>query len=557
MGKAARLRDRLANYFSAQAPDKTRYFLARAARLETLICASEYEALMLEYTLIKEHRPPFNIVFRDDKRYPYIKITAGDFPRIVLTRRIEDDTARGARYFGPYVSGFNVRRILDMVHRFFKIRTCKRKLVEGRKSPPLCLQYFIKRCDGPCECLVSKAEYAVQAAQAERFLRGDYEALLRDQQSRMRAASASKSYELAALCRDRIAALRELSEKQRAATARARDMDAVSFVSDPNRARICFCVFKVRKGHITGSSGFVFPAGGGSEPEALGQFLMEYYKLPGGVPREIAIKAEPPDMSSLKRWLAERSGHPVRLWSPGRGYAHDLLDLAEKNARARLYERADPQAEEVLDRVREKLQLARRPECIHGYDVANLGPAIVTGARVVFRRGKPDKSLYRSFGLQTLEIKDDYAAMEELVRRSIRRALEEESPAAPDLILVDGGLGHVRAARKALALPCAPASPPSSPLRNSGSTIQNLKSKIQNLRFEIVGLAKEEELIVLEDGGVVRLRKTDPALQLLQRIRDEAHRFSRRLLSTRACRKMLARAEPGRPAPGPAPREIR
>lgn len=537
VGKALSLRDRLANYFSSQVPDKTRYFLSKAASLETLICRSEYEAFMLEYTLIKEHRPPFNIVFRDDKRYPYIKITAGDFPRVILTRRLEQD---GGKYFGPYVSGSNVRRILDMVHRFFKMRTCKRTLVEGKKNPPLCLQYYIKRCDGPCEALISKADYAMQVGHAERFLRGDYEALIDDLKSRMREAASEKSYELAALYRDRISAIQELSEKQRAASARARDLDAVSFVTDPNRGRICFYVFKVRKGHIIGSAGFVFPMGGSSEPEAMGHFLMEYYKLAGDIPGDIAVRALPDGPGSIRRWLSERSGRAVRVRAPVRGYAHDLTVMAEKNARAKLYEKADPQAEEILDRLREKLQLSRRPECIHGYDVANLGPRIVTGARVVFRHGKPDKSLYRAYGLQDFEIKDDYAAMEELVRRSVRRAVEQEPEATPDLLLIDGGLGHVRAARKALDLSAETTG-------GSHRTVRSPQSKISETPerppFEIVGLAKEEELIVLEDGKILRLGKSDPALLLLRHVRDEAHRFSRRLMASRAKKKMLARGK--------------
>lgn len=518
VGKARSLRDRLANYFSPNVAGKTKFFLTKARKLETLLCRSEYEAFMLEYTLIKEHRPAFNIVFRDDKRYPYIKITGGDFPRVILTRRVDYDDDGGAKYFGPYVSGLNVRRLLDMIHRFFKIRTCKRELLEGVKNPPLCLQYHIKRCDGPCELLVSKAEYGAQVMQAERFLRGDYETLITDLKSRMKTAAEEKNYELAAICRDRVLAIHELSEKQRAASANARDLDAIAFVSDPNRGRICFYLFKVRKGHITGNAGFVFPIAAASEPEALSNFLMEYYKLAADIPGDIAVIAEPEDSGSLRRRLSERSGRAVRVWSPQKGYARDLIVLAEKNARAKLYEKADPEAEEVLDRLREKLQLARRPECIHGYDVANLGPSIVTGARVVFKRGTPAKTLYRSYGLQVFDVKDDYAAMEELVRRSVRRTVEQEPDAMPDLLLIDGGLGHVRAARKALAA---------------------MQHSARRPGFEIIGLAKEEELIVMEDGKIIRLKPGDPALNLLQRVRNEAHRFSRRLMASRAKKRML------------------
>ncbi|MBI4178267.1 excinuclease ABC subunit UvrC [bacterium] len=531
VGKASSLRDRLAYYFSGRIPDKTRLFLKKAADLEILLCRSEYEAFMLEYTLIKEHQPAFNVVFRDDKRYPYLKITSEDFPRLIVTRRVEED---GGRYFGPFVSGSNVRRILDMTHRFFKIRTCKRRILEGKKNPPLCLEYHLKRCDGPCEALVSKAVYAEQIARAERFLRGDYGALLAELGAKMREASGARSFELAALYRDQIAAVRELSEKQRAASARATDIDAISFASDPNRGRICFYVFRVRKGHIIGSAGFVFPLAAADEAEALGQFLPEYYKLRTDIPTAVALRTEPAAPASLRRWLARLAGRAVKLWAPQRGYARDLVGMAEKNARAKLFEKSDPDAEELLDRVREKLQLDRRPECIHGYDVANLGPSIVTGARVVFLHGKPARTHYRSYGLQELEAKDDYAAMEELVRRSVRRAVEQEPEAAPDLLLIDGGLGHVRAARKALR--------PFSSEVDLKSAIRNPKSEIHHRPgIEIAGLAKEEERLVLEDGRMLRLAGTDPVLNLLRRIRDEAHRFSRRLMTLRAKKKMLAR----------------
>ncbi len=485
---------------------------------------------MLEYTLIKQHRPPFNVVFRDDKRYPYIKITTEDFPRVILTRRVEND---GGIYFGPYVSGWNVRRILDMVHRFFKIRTCRRTITEDKKNPPLCLLYHIKRCDGPCESLISRADYAAQVGRAERFLRGDYDGLISELRRGMQEAAGERRFELAAIYRDRVAAIHELSEKQRAATARAVDLDAVAFVSDPNRGRICFYVFKIRNGHIIGNAGFVFPFAAADEPEALSQFLTDYYRVKEDIPAGIAISVEPAHHALLARWLSERAGHRVAITRPKRGHAFDLVRLAEKNARARLYEKADPEAEELLDRVRDKLQLARRPECIHGHDVANLGPAIVTGARVVFSHGKPEKSFYRAYGLETSGIKDDYRAMEELVRRSFKRAVEGEQSAMPDLLLIDGGLGHVHAARKALADVFSPPKSTDAPVRRSILPTRHA--------VEIVGLAKENEILVLEDGKMIKLAKSDPVLNLFQRVRDEAHRFSRRLMSVRARKKMLER----------------
>lgn len=536
VGKAASLRDRLANYFGAQIPDKTRLFLTKAATLETILANSEYEAFLLEYNLIKEHRPPFNIIFRDDKRFPYIKITAEDFPRVILTRRVEND---GAAYFGPFVSGLNVRRIIDMAYRFFRIRTCRRRIADGRKSPPLCLQYHIKRCDGPCMGLISKAEYARLVSQAHSFLRGDYETLITELTKQMRAASNARNFELAGLYRDRVAAVQELAEKQRAASAQVRDLDAVSFAADPNRGRICFCVFRVRKGHIIGSSAFVFPFAAAAESEALAHFLSEYYTLAQNIPGEIAVRDVPAGISSLSKSLASRAARRVRLWTPTKGYAKDLVMLAEKNARARLYEKSDPQTEEVLDRLREKLGLARRPECIHGYDVANLGTHTVTGARVVFKNGHAVKSLYRAYGLRELgDIKDDYAAMEELVSRSIRRALEKEPEAIPDLLLIDGGLGHVRSARKAVSSLSAAdkPSPPPAPLRDA-STPASVRPA-----FEIVGLAKQEETLVMEDGRMIRLNRSDAGLNLLQRVRDEAHRFSRKLMATRGGKRMLQRS---------------
>ncbi|MBN2488824.1 MAG: excinuclease ABC subunit UvrC [Methanosarcinaceae archaeon] len=501
VGKARSLTKRVRQYFQTQKylSPKTRVLVAHIADLEYIITDSEVDALVLEANLIKKHKPRYNVQLRDDKRYPYLKVTVNSrFPRIYLTRRRLMD---GALYFGPYTSVKPIRRTLDIISRIFGIRQC-RKPINGKASRP-CLNFHIKRCPGPCIGAVSEEEYRKEVMRAVRFLEGDTAGLLKELDQKMADLAQAQEYEAAAMVRDNIEAIRSLSSQQ-TATAGTDDRDVIAAAADENTVYVQ--LFYIRDGSLMGRADFALTRGGAEIPEALSEFIKQYYQ-DSPVPPEIAVQYEVPEKELIMQWLAQKSGRHVRVHVPMRGDKRRFLDMAAKNAemsmkQAQLKGKPHDTALEALTQLKEVLSLGTLPHHIEAFDISNISGTDAVGSVVVFENGLPLNSEYRQFNIKTVTGMDDFAMIAEVVSRRYTRLVREQEP-IPDLILIDGGPGQVSAAQRSL--------------------------KELALDIPLIGLAKRYEHIITPKKGagqVIILPRTSGALKLLMQVRDEAHRFA-------------------------------
>lgn len=511
VGKASSLRDRARSYFQAE-----RFLSPKIQKLRTLIrdvevvlTGSEAEALILEDALIKKYRPPFNTRLRDDKRYPYIKITNERFPRITVVRRPEAD---GARYFGPYTSARSMRRALKLAHKLFPIRPCN--LPVGEKLfPRPCLYYHIGRCSGPCAGLISPSEYARHVEGAALLFQGRVEEVVARLREEMTKAAEEELFEHAARLRDQIQALERIRERQGVALSEPADLDAVGIAISGNRGY--GVVLPVRAGRVLGREGFALTLPENSTPEeALSEFLDQYYTRTTAIPEEVLLPFPLIEVEALLVYLRRKRGGKVEATVPQSGERKSLVELAQRNAGLGL-RRAEGEElapeEEALEALSEALDLALRPWRIEAFDISNLQGEEATGSMVVFVGGKPRRDQYRRFRVRISGKPDDCAMMEEVLRRRFTHALAELSDPTitsrkfsdlPDLVLVDGGKGQLRVAQRVLE-----------ELGLSG--------------IEVAALAKREELLFRPNKPEpIKLPETSPALHLLQRLRDEAHRFA-------------------------------
>ena len=511
VGKAVNLRNRLRSYFqsSATRSPKVLRLVDNAADLDFFVTDSELEALILECNLIKRHRPHYNVRLKDDKRYPYIKITwQEDFPRVNVVRRMLAD---GARYFGPYTSSAAMRQTLDLLRRIFPYLTCKRKITGSDERS--CLYHHIGRCLAPCIGAVSKDDYRDMMQQVCLFLEGKGEEVLASLRQRMETAAENMEFERAANLRDQIDAVERVIERQRVVSASLVDQDAIAIAREDGE--VCTQVFFVRSGKLVGHEYFLMEGGGDvEEPEILSSFLKQFYDHAAHVPPEILLPAEIEENQVIERWLTERRGGKVSLRVPRRGQKRKLLEMVEENARETL---SHLLAREQIERTRAlsglndlqtQLGLHGPPLRIEAYDISNLQGVAATGSMVVFAAGAPAKSEYRRFKIRAAQGPDDYAMMQQVLRRRFRRAAAEERETQgswaqiPDLIVVDGGKGQLNAALEVLAE-------------------QGLEG------VPIIGLAKaREEIFTPAESEPVVLPRDSEALHLLQRLRDEAHRFA-------------------------------
>ena len=511
VGKAVNLRNRLRSYFqsSATRSPKVLRLVDNAADLDFFVTDSELEALILECNLIKRHRPHYNVRLKDDKRYPYIKITwQEDFPRVNVVRRMLAD---GARYFGPYTSSAAMRQTLDLLRRIFPYLTCKRKITGSDERS--CLYHHIGRCLAPCIGAVSKDDYRDMMQQVCLFLEGKGEEVLASLRQRMETAAENMEFERAANLRDQIDAVERVIERQRVVSASLVDQDAIAIAREDGE--VCTQVFFVRSGKLVGHEYFLMEgAGDVEEPEILSSFLKQFYDHAAHVPPEILLPAEIEENQVIERWLTERRGGKVSLRVPRRGQKRKLLEMVEENARETL---SHLLAREQIERTRAlsglndlqtQLGLHGPPLRIEAYDISNLQGVAATGSMVVFAAGAPAKSEYRRFKIRAAQGPDDYAMMQQVLRRRFRRAAAEERETQgswaqiPDLIVVDGGKGQLNAALEVLAE-------------------QGLEG------VPIIGLAKaREEIFTPGKSEPVVLPRDSEALHLLQRLRDEAHRFA-------------------------------
>ncbi len=501
VGKAVSLRSRVRTYFtpSGSQDPRTQKMASEVSDVQFVVTDSETEALILESNLIKRHRPPYNVRLRDDKNYPYLKVTwEEEYPRLEVARRIQDD---GGRYFGPYTRSGDVRETMKVLRRAFPHRSCSLYQMRTRHRP--CLNHQMGLCPAPCCREVSPEDYRQTMEELCRFLAGRQTGLLRGLEERMMEKSRALEYEAAAALRDQREALGSIVQSQKVITARRVDLDLVAVASREDDA--CAQVFLVREGRLVGQEHFFLT--GADQVEAgnlMGAFLKQYYSDAAMIPGEVLVSVLPTDLEAVAEYLSALRDRNVILRQPQRGPMRQLADLALENAGVKLkQEEARQEADrseqaEALEDLVQSLDLEAVPAVIEGYDVSNLKGQEAVGSMVVFREGAADPSSYRRFRLSPDTGPDDYALMGEMLERRLSR--QEEWP-LPDLILVDGGPGQVQVAHRSV--------------------------QARGLAIPVLGLAKREELIHRPGSFLpVRLERSAPGLRLLQRIRDEAHRFA-------------------------------
>lgn len=519
VGKAAKLRDRVRSYFGSPhgLEPKTRALREQIEDFEYIVVTNPAEALLLEAALIKRHQPFFNIRLKDDKRYPYLKIDLQNpWPRVSITRRIEND---GARYFGPYASAGSVRATLDLTKKLFPWRSCTKEIT-GRDPRP-CLDYYIKRCIAPCTAYCTKEEYNEVIQQVILFLEGRADDVLHRLRRQMDEAAQHLQYERAAQLRDQLRAIERTVERQHVATTRNEDADIFGLARDSDDA--CVQVFFIRGTQMIGRDTFML-AGVRDEPDStiLANFLLQYYESAQYTPKLVAVPLQPDDRHTIEALLTQKRGSRVEIRTPARGEKRRLVDLAAENARealalARIRWLADSnKTEQALEQLREELSLPTIPRRIECYDNSNIQGTSPVSSMVVFINGKPAPNQYRRFRVKTVQGANDFATMQEVLRRRFGRHAhpapppnQDEAPPPkteawdlPDLLIIDGGKGQLSAAREVM-------------------------HELGVHHIPAVALAKRhEEIFVPEENEPIVLPRGSEALFLVQRIRDEAHRFA-------------------------------
>jgi excinuclease ABC subunit C len=506
VGKAKDLRARLHNYAvpGGDGRPQVPHLVRRTESVRCIVTATEKEALLLENTLIKEHRPSFNIFFRDDKEYLLLRIDRNEeYPRPELVRRAAKD---GAAYFGPFSSARGIRETLRLITRFFPLCTCSRRKFASRKRP--CLNYQLGRCAGACVGMVSREQYLPVVDDAIRFLKGRYKELLAGWKEEMTRLAKALKYEEAAKLRDRIGTVSRTLVRQRVVRAVPGDVDAVGWFRQGSEGTAA--ILHVREGSLNDAHTFAFRAEG-SDDEALSSFVAQHYAEGAYFPGELLLPMELPDKEALSEALAERAGRPVLVRTPRKGERARLAELAARNAveAHRMRKEKEAAYETVSSRLADLCRLPSRPMRIEGFDISNISGTESVGSMVAFVGGKAARKWYRKFAVRGMEGQDDFAMMEQVVRRRFGHG--EEFGGTPDLVLVDGGKGQLSSALAAM--------------REAGAG-----------SVPVVALAKErtrggekvfrERIFLPGRKNPVVLPADDPALHLLMRVRDEAHRFA-------------------------------
>ena len=511
VGKARSLRSRVRSYFleSRWADAKTGSLAREIADLETILVGNEREALALEHNLIKQYRPKFNVVLRDDKTYPYIKFTAAEkYPRVYFTRRIKKD---GSLYFGPYFPASLARRILHFVHKRFLVPSCTVDLT--RTHPRPCLQYYIKRCLGPCvQGLTTDDRYAEAARDVRMFLEGRRHDLMKSLEERMMAAAEKELFEQAAAYRDLLRTLEDIEERQRIAAAQGDDTDVLAYYAEP--PLVAANLFHLRGGRVVDRREFYWEDLDEFDPqEFVPSLLKQLYLEAEYLPKAIHVPADFEDRELLEETLAERAGHKLEIFTPQRGQKRSFLDLVESNARHSFEQRfrvLKPTSRAIGEAVQNSLNLPEEPRRIESFDISHVQGTDTVASMVVWENGRMKKSDYRKFIIRGTDASnggrpaqnDDFASMREAVTRRYRRLQEEKKP-LPELILIDGGIGQLHAAAQAL-------------------------DSLQIINQPLASIAKKEEILYVlgqEDEPVV-LERHSPVLHLIQQIRDGTHRFA-------------------------------
>jgi len=535
VGKATSLYNRVRSYFQStqKLTPKIQKMVSRVADIDFYVASSEQEALIMELNFIKQYHPRYNVSLKDDKTFPYLKVSTNEeWPRVYVTRRYEEDSGR---YFGPFSNSRSVKQTLRVLQHIFPFRICS-KTITGKASRP-CLEYHLGHCLAPCTGAVSRQEYARVIEEVILFLEGKREKVARDLKARMKQAARNTDYEKAAQIRDQIQSIQEVIEGEKIAAVIRGEEDVIAFVQDGDQAYVQ--VLFIRSNKMTGRESFLLQGTRQEEPkQIMTSFVKQYYSSCPQIPPLLLLQYPVEERPVIGEWLKNRRGGGVEIQAPRRGVKKQLIDIAAENARQGLEQlkikqiTASTSLDDALEEIERELKLKGLPLRMEAYDISNIQGSSAVGSMVVFEKGKPKPSHYRRFKIKTVAGANDYAMLQEVLQRRFKHSSRESTSAPdtwammPDLVLIDGGKGQLNAALSAL--------------KETGSDIP------------AASLAKEnEEIFLPRRKEPVVLAKSSPGLQLLQRLRDEAHRFAVSYFTTVHRRKTFTSALDGIPGVGP------
>lgn len=509
IGKAKALKNRVSQYFGSPKnhPEKVRRMVSQVEDFEYILTDSEFEALVLECSLIKQHSPKYNILLKDDKGYHYIKVTAGPWRRISEAKQKLPD---GAEYLGPYTSSWSVKQSVDEAHKIFLLPTCSRRFPQDIGKARPCLNYYIKQCCAPCRGKITEKEYEESVEEALDFLRGGSGASIKELTARMNEAAEHLEFERAARLRDRLNAIKRLNgDRQKVVAARVKEQDVIALAQGTESS--CFEVFRFTGGRLCDREDFLL--GDTGDPSAArAEFIQQYYSLRGNIPPQITLDGEAEGSELLARWLSGKAGRKVNISVPQRGEQAQLVRMCLNNAAEKLAQSSGRTGREAsaLDELARLLGLSQPPAYIESYDISNLGGSENVAGMVVFENGRPLKAAYRKFKIKGFEGQDDYSSMQEVVSRRLeeyrkcRENGEKEGFARlPDLILLDGGKGHVSAVRPVL--------------------------EAYGYDIPLFGMVKDDKhrtRAIARDGGEIAILSNRQAFTLVSAIQEEVHRFA-------------------------------
>lgn len=502
VGKAISLKNRVRQYFQSSRNKgvKIEQMVTHIARFEYIITDSELEALVLECNLIKEHRPKYNTMLMDDKAYPFIKVTVGEmYPRVVLARQMLKDKAK---YFGPYTSGSAVKDTIDLIHKLYGIRTCKKALpkMQGKERP--CLNYHIHQCPAPCQGYITKEAYGEAVKKALAFLNGDYGAVLKELEEKMQQASEELEFEKAIEYRELLGSVKKIAQKQKITSSDMEDKDVIAMAADEEDAVVQ--IFFIRDGRLIGRDHFCLHIVGESErEEILAAFVKQFYAGTPYIPRELMMQYEIGEQEVIEEWLSKRKGQKVRIRVPKKGEKEKLVELAVKNAEMVLTqdkERIRREEGRTIGAMKEiaKLLGLSKLDRVEAYDISNISGFQTVGSMVVFEKGRPKRSDYRKFRIKGVQGADDYASMEEMLTRRLSHYENY-----PDLIMMDGGKGQVNVARKVM--------------------------EAVGVQVPVCGMVKDDKHRtrgIYFNNVELPIERDSEGFRLVTRIQDEAHRFA-------------------------------
>jgi excinuclease ABC subunit C len=535
IGKAVNLYSRVRSYFntSRNLTPKLEQMVSRIADIDFFIASSEQEALILEANLVKQHHPHYNVRLKDDKSFPYLKIDLNnEWPRLYVTRRLVED---GGRYFGPFTNAGSVKRTLAVLQNIFPFRLCS-KTINGKAARP-CLEYHLGRCSAPCTGAISHAEYSQIIKDVILFLEGKQETVVRELKTRMNLASEKMDYEKAALIRDQIDAIQQVIDGEKIAATIRGEQDVIAFVQDGDQAYVQ--VLFIRRNKLTGRENFLLQGTRQEEPsQIMTSFIKQFYSSSQNIPPCLLLQHPIDDRTVIEQWLQSRRGASVKIHVPCRGAKKQLIDVAVENARQgleqlRVKEMVTPKSLDIaLAEIQSELKLVEPPQRIEAYDISNIQGNYAVGSMVVFEKGRPKRAHYRRFKIRTVSGANDYAMLKEVLQRRFKRNAKTEPAASdtwailPDLVLIDGGKGQLNTAKTVL--------------------------EEIGIPVRVASLAKEnEEIFVPNRKDPLVLPRTSTGLQLLQRLRDEAHRFAISYYSKVHRRESFTSALDGIPGIGP------